>query len=218
MKPLNNNNGIALITALMFTLLILALILGVLSMVNQGTKTTSSMKVYRNTTEAAYGGAEIVMQDVLPRLFTNISTYRIAADYSKTSFNTMAFGDLMCLRQKKSSENTGTNWSACGDKSINSKLSPDMTFKLVGTNGQSFTVYSKIVDTIQGVTYPDNSVDDSGKVLSFLGGGVTSGRGGSGMGDGTSLLQRYVYRIEVSSEKTNVANKENSKISVLYEY
>jgi hypothetical protein len=83
MRPLNNK-GIALITALMFTLIILALIIGTLSMVNMGSRAGGGLKVYKNTVEAAYGGADVVMNDVIPRLFQNYSTKVIRDDYNKT--------------------------------------------------------------------------------------------------------------------------------------
>ncbi|NVN99832.1 MAG: hypothetical protein HXX17_10940 [Geobacteraceae bacterium] len=208
-----NNKGIALITALMFTLIILTLIMGVLAMVIQGTKGTAAMKVYRNATEAAYGGADITMNDVLPRLFTNVSTSIIRSDYNKINFNSMTIGSSVCVRQKRDYANTGTNWSACGDKSLNAKLSPDMTMKLVGTNSQSFTVYSKIVDTLEGVPYPGSTSSGTGGVASqLMGGGVTELSAGT-----TMNLAHFIYRVEVASEKT-LNPKENSRVSVLYEY
>lgn len=206
-----NNKGIAVITALMFTLIILALIIAVLAMVNQGTKSSGAMKVYRNTTEAAYGGSEIVMKDVIPRLFANVSTSLIRADYNQSSFNKlMAFGSSACIKQKRDFTNSGSNWNACVDKSIDASKSPDMTFQLVGTNNQSFTVYSKIVDTVTGVEYPEAS---SGAVL--LGGGVTAG--GNQLDNTNLLIPHYVYRVEITSQKTDNP-KENAKVSVLYEY
>jgi hypothetical protein len=208
MRPLNNK-GIALITALMFTLIILALIIGTLSLVNIGSRTGGGLKVYKNTVEAAYGGSDVVMNDVIPRLFQNYSTKVIRDDYNKTQFNkVMEFGSSACIRSKRDLENSGSNWSACGDKSINAKLSPDMTFQLVGTNNQSFKVYAKIVDTISGVTFA--GVGGTGSQL--LGGGVTESSAGT-----TMNLSHFVYRVEVTSEKaTNPL--EASKVSVLYEY
>jgi hypothetical protein len=205
-----NNKGIALITALMFTLIILVLIMGVLSMVNLGSKVGGETKIYKNTVEAAYGGADVSMNDVIPRLFLNISTGIIRNDYNKTNFNKlMTFGSNACIKQKRDFVKTGTNWSACGDKGIDAKKSPDMTFQLVGTNNQSFTVYSKIVDTIPGVVYPGTN-STSGSQL--LGGGVTESSAGS-----TMSLAHFIYRVEVTSEKT-VKPQGGSKVSVLYEY
>jgi Flp pilus assembly protein TadG len=205
-----NNKGIALITALMFTLIILVLIMGVLSMVNLGSKVGGETKIYKNTVEAAYGGADVAMNDVFPRLFMNTSTSIIRNDYNKASFNKMmTFGSYACIKQKRDSVNAGTNWSSCGDKSIDAKKSPDMTFQLVGTNSQSFTVYSKIVNTIPGVVYPGTN-SSSGSQL--LGGGVAESSAGS-----TMTLSHFIYRVEVTSEKT-VKPQGTSKLSVLYEY
>lgn len=207
MRPLNNN-GIALITALMFTLITLTIIMGVLSIVTQGTRSGASLKVYKNANEAAYGGAEIVMNDVVPRLFQNISTSVIRNDYNQASFNKlMQFGSSACIRQKRDLANTGTNWSACGDKSTQPNLSPDMTFQLVGTANKSFTVYTKIVDTMPGVVYPGSGGSQ------LLGGGVVTDTSAGG----SANLSHFVYRVEVASALTQNPS-EKTNVSVLYEY
>lgn len=189
MKNLNDK-GIALITALMFTLITLVIIVGLLSVVIQGTKGSASLRVYRNVTEASYGGVDIITQDVIPRLFQNISTSTIRADYNKASFNKlMAFGSSACIRQKMSTPNTGTNWSACTDNSFNPKNKPDMTFQLTGVSNQSYTVYTKIIDTLPGVPYLGGD--------QLLGDGVTE----QSTGNATNLAH-YVYRLEVTGERT----------------
>lgn len=201
METLNNNKGIALITALMLTLITLVIILGVMLTISNNTKSSGANKTYRNVTEAAYGGADLVIQDIIPRMmaFNNIST--IKSDYSLLSLN---FGSSACVRTKLN--NSVAGWGACSSN-LNPKVQPDMRFNLTGSSGQPFTVYSKIVDTIPGVQYPPTPAGGT-----LTGGGVTESSSGT-----TTNLNHYVYRIEVSGERTNNPS-EKSDISVLYEY
>jgi hypothetical protein len=70
-------------------------------------------------------------------------------------------------------------------------------------------VYSKVTDTVEGVPYPPQPTGGQGELF---GGGVTESSGPT-----TTNLSHYVYRIEVSGERT--ANPtEKSNLSVLYEY
>jgi hypothetical protein len=214
MKPINNK-GIALITALMLTLITLVIILGVLFMISSNTKSSAATKTYRNVTEAAYGGADLLVQDIIPRLFTNQSTGRTsqAEINAGTPDNpgprevfgpTISFPSNACIKQKL---NSAWPWPACSGDRINPKTNPDITFRLPGpvAGGPSFTVYSKIVDTNIGVPYPN-----SGSKL--LGGGVTESSSGS-----SSNLNHYVYLLEIQGERT-VNPSEKSRLSVLYEY
>jgi hypothetical protein len=203
MKPLNNK-GIALITVLMLTLITLVIILGILTLLTANTKAGGAWKTYRNTNEAAYGGADLIMQDLIPRAFTNFTNFStvIKSDYAMIDMQT---GSSACLRQKLHSDATG--WAACPGVNNNPKSQPDMTFKLAGASGQSFSVYSKIIDTTPGVPYP--SPPTGGQLI---GGGVAESSAGT-----TINLSHYVYRIEVAGEQT-VNPAEKSIISVLYEY
>lgn len=206
MRLVNNNKGIALITALMMTLICLVITMSILYSVTQNIKSSAAHKAYRNSIEASYGGTEIVMNDVLPLLFRNVSTSTIKSNFSTIGFNFLNSNN--CIRQKLSSAPTGTNWSLCSDGTdVNPKISPDLSFNLGGTSGQQYTVYSKIVDTIEGADY----INPGGVPL--LGGGVADSGGGS-----TGIPpQHFVYRVEVIGEKT--ANPvEKGSISVLYEY
>jgi hypothetical protein len=204
MKSLNNK-GIALITALMFTMIIMVIIMGIMTLISDNAKRSAAQKTYRNVIEASYGGADIVMQDILPRLFSNISTSIIRADYSMLN---MQLGSSACLRQKMLNSTDG--WTACSAVNIDPKSQPDMTFNLSGESGKSttnFKVYAKIVDTTPGVPFPPQPAGGP-----LLGGGVTDSSAGT-----TLSLQHYVYRVEVAGERS-INPAEKSNLSVLYEY
>jgi len=201
MKPLNNK-GIALVTALMLTLITLVIILGVMFIITQNIKLGAAQKRYRNAIEASYGGVDIVVQDIIPKLFTNISTSALRTSFSNIN---MGFGSSACIRQKLM--NKSTAWTTCTDLSINPRRQPDVTFNLSGVSGQNFTVYSKIVDTVPGVVY---QTAPPGSPL--LGGGVTEPSAGT-----TMNLAHYVYRVEIAAERA-INPMEKSMLSVLYEY
>lgn len=201
MRPLNSK-GIALITALMMTLIILCIILGVVSLINESIKGTAAQKTYRNAVEASYGGADVVVKSIIPKLFDNITTSTIKSSFSSIS---MEFGSSACLKQKMHTDIS--QWSACSGLDTNPKFNPDLTFRLSGVSGQSFTVYSKIIDTMQGAPYVGGST-----TVPLLGAGVAEPSTGT-----TVTLPHFVYRVEVQGERTaNPAEK--GIVSVLYEF
>jgi hypothetical protein len=203
-----NNKGIALITALMFTLITLAIVLGVFSLVSQGIKSSASSKTYKNVTEAAYGGANVTMFDILPTLFPLAMGGTVPTGLFANLTNSIgfAYNNPSCLTDKMTKSTAA--WASTCDAGLNPKANPDFTFKLGGVSNQSFKVYTKIVDTIPGVAYPTST---SGATL--LGGGVTESSAGT-----TTNLSHYVYRIEVAGERDVANPSEKSKVSVLYEY
>jgi len=211
MKAIHNEKGVALVTALMLTLIMLAICMTLLYMVMQSTKSTASQKRYSTSVAAGYGGTEII-KDIIPRLM-NYSTVRSAIP-GVTGFNNVnlsfpqASSDLDCLTQKL--KLNPADWSACSDanKTVDARSKPDFTFRLNGlTSGQGYKVYTKIVSTVAG-----NS-DMSG--VDFL----ESGLGVAQAGGGVIAPQHFpsLFTIEVTGEKEFQA-KERAELSVLYAY
>ena len=206
MKPLNDK-GIALVTALMLTLITLAMILSVLFVIANNSKASGKNKAYRNVTEAAYGGADLLAQDIIPRLFTDQNTTNLSGDYNAGIGLLFKSGNA-CLQQKLNNPTSSWTTAVCGaaSTSLDAKVNPDITFSLTGVAG-NYVVNSKIIDTIPGVQYPPTPPGGP-----LIGGGVAQGSEGT-----TTNLNHYVYRIEISGERTTNAS-EKSNISVLYEY
>ena len=223
MKYLNNDKGFALITALMTTMLSLAFVLGILSVVTRGIQATGSRKVYRNAVEASYGAANVTMYEIIPQLayvileaanpteaITDTMTTSLKSNFDHIKLQFVS--NSACLNQKLLNDSSGTNWSLCPNaprsvKTKDIKNGPDIKFKLPGTSGASYTVYSKIVDTIPGTTYmarlPEGPLEG--------GGVVDSGAGGGSWG------KHFVYRIEVIGEKADNPS-EQGNLSIQYEY
>ena len=202
MRYVRNEDGIALLTALMFTLISLGIIMALLQFVLMGTKMSASQKTYRNSLEASYGGVELVAKEIIPQLFGNYSNGR------KKLYDTFGSSSKISLVLSSSLQDKLTydskNWKPTSSKIPDAKVAPDMTFKLSGTNG-NFMVYNKIIDTVTG-----NS-DVSGRDLD-------PGIGVAGTGAGIAPKHSpHLITFEVQGEReTNP--KEKAVLSVLYAY
>jgi hypothetical protein len=206
MKYIHNEKGMALITALMFTLICLAIIMTLMYYVLTGTKMSAAQKRYRNSLEASYGGTELVTKTIIPRLFNNYTTGKpsLLADFGDPSQIALLLGPDL----KTKLINPTSGWGAAS-KTVNPKESPDITFTLRGQNANNhFKVYSKIVDTVAGV----GLIDESG--IDYLDPGI----GTAGTSNSTQTPRTpNIYSIEVQGE-AEVNPKEKAALSVLYAY
>jgi hypothetical protein len=208
MKIIRNERGVALVTALLITMISLVIVIGVLYMVIQNTRMTGTQKVYRNAVEASYGGTDVVLKEVLPRFFIGESTADILAAFPEDM--NMEFTsniDGTCFRDKLNKIPGQWNLN-CPAESTNMdpRIAPDVRFEVRGTSNQRFVVFSKIVDTSPGTPY----INPEGTEL--LGLGVTASSG-----SGASKGKHYVYRVEVAGQLLDNAG-ERGHLSVLYEY
>jgi hypothetical protein len=213
--PADNEDGIALVTSLMLTLITLTIIVSLLYMVTGSIDRSAANKRYKTALEASYGGANIAMKDVIPLIFQNysipVTAFQNAVNGSYATSGLVVLPSSTqqwqqwqhCLDIKL--KNATAKWGTCSS-TMNPTSSPDFQLALPaqGTNKASFSVYSKIVDTIPGNT------DVSG--VQLIGSGVTEAQ---------SVVNPqhlpYVYRIEtVAVRSTNAAEK--SSVSVLYAY
>lgn len=202
MKKLKNEEGIALVTALMFTLICLGIVAALMQMLLLQTKVSAVEKSYRNSLEAAYGGTELVTREFIPKLFTNYST-GIGPLLTAYASNI----DLQASTGLKTKLGSATSEWGTLSKTLNPKDAPDLQFMLkgTGTNG-NFKVYAKVVDTV-----PGNS-DTTG--IDYLDSGVGVAGSGSGI---APKHNPALYSVEVQGERA--ANpKEKAILSVLYAY
>ena len=203
-RGLNNNSGVALVTALMMTLISLTIVTALLYMVTRGIQTSAQLKRYQTATEASYGGTDIFLKDIVPVIMQNYSSSSLVSTVqsSFSQVNLQVLSDQSCLQKKLT--NQTENWPAgCSNTAI-VKTSPDLSFLLQATTGSPFIVYSKIVDTIIG-----NS-DTSGLQLE-----------GAGVAETAAVLTPqhipFVYRLEIQGERQNNSAAQ-ANISVLYAY
>ena len=203
-RALRNEDGIALITALMLTLISLGIILSLMYLMTLGIQRAGATKRYRTALEASYGGTELVVKDMIPYIMRNYSSPQLITnlqnDYGSVAATVTT--TQKCIQAKLT--NSTANWPAVCSATLSPKWQPDLRLTLPGTNNQPFNIYSKIVDTVAGNT------DTSGFQLE-----------GSGVAESAPVITPqhfpYVYRIEVQAERaTNAVEK--SDISVLYAY
>ena len=205
MNILRNDRGVALITALLLTMIALAIVLAAFYFISQQTQLSASGKRYKTSLEAAHGGVDVFTKELIPKLFNGYSSSKLQTDFS--NIDLIVRTDGACMTQKLNMATSA--WTSCGSSSssLDAKISPDITFNLKGMPLRpAFNVYSKIVDTV-----PGNS-DLSGFDLLDSGSGVTGGAAG--------VAPKHlpaVYRIEVQGEKQNNP-KEKARLSVLYAY
>lgn len=203
MKFLDNNNGFALITSLMLTMLSLTIVMALLLIITQGTKLSGLNKKYKTAVEASYGGAEVLAKEVLPFVMQNYSSTTLKLDLeSKFSSVQLNVASASCLQTKLTKQTS--LWPSICSNTPDPKRSPDITYKMAATTGNPFIVYSKIVDTTAGNT------DTSGISLE-----------GAGVAESSSILTPqhfpYIYRLELQGERQNSAGAQ-ANLEVLYAY
>lgn len=217
MTKLKNNEGIALVTALLFTMISLGIVMALLTIVTQGTRVSAANKSYKTAIEAGYGAVDVVSRDILPATFKG--TFDTAFKASLATAINLAFPLENCFNEKASLSTS--NWtSVCTASplqptSSNPKVSTDMTFNLKAKNDTiGFNVYAKITDTRCGGVpgQPCSNSDTSGVDYLDAGGGVASSTGSV-----TPQHRPAFFRIEVQSERA-VNPNEKSQLSVLYAY
>lgn len=215
MRYLKNENGIAMITALMFTMIALAMTMGLLYMVLVKTRMSGAEKRYRSSYEASYAAAtKIYPKDILPTLIKNFDNYSSAATATgalETSFGNVGLDvetSADCLKQKVTSDIA--SWTNCSaaQKTKDPALSPDLIFNLRSDNSTTrpgFRIYAKIVDNIPGMSDSSGLDLDSGSgVVSF---------------DANPFVpqQPSLYTFQIQGEREE-ASREKAILEVLYAY
>ena len=187
-----DNRGIALVIVLILSAIGLATMAGLIYMVTSGTQISGIQKRYNTALEAGIGGVDVTYQVIGAR-----------GDPGIPLDNFLITASTTCLDNKLNFETSV--WGAC-DSSLTiipgTTTTYDVTFD-IGT-APVYTVYAKIVDTVEG-----NSGGDEGLLKS----GVVS----SNSGEVTVMSIPYLYTIEIDAQ--NAANPaERAKLSVLYQY
>jgi hypothetical protein len=194
-----NERGIALVLVLVVSLIVLAIMSGLIYIVISGTQISGMQKRYKTAQEAASGGADVMFALIesrgnpsWPGLLLNINAEDIPV------------GSSNCLIEKLNKSTA--NWNAACDSALSIDiLTPttyDMTFQL-GSGANTYTVFAKIADTIEG-----NSGGDFG---------LTKGGVVSGSGEITVQSYPYFYTVEIEAQNT-ASPAERAKYSILYEY
>lgn len=198
---LRDESGIALVTALMLTLVSLTVVMSLMYIITSGTKISAANKRYSTVLQSAYGATDLVSKDIIVKVFEGYST----ASRLQSEFTTIStFSVNSCINQKVL-RNTNKWDSACQISSFSPKQSPDLSFILQSTSNQPFQVYAKIVETSVGNTENASNANLSDAL------NVTESTMQSGETKPSS------FRIEIQSERSNNP-QERAILSVLYAY
>lgn len=190
-----NEKGIALAMVLILAAIGLAVMAGLLYMLTIGTQISGMQKRYRTAAAAGIGGIDITYQVIAARGNPTIPGIDFLINPNIGT----------CLDTKLNSPTD--SWGACNSSvaidPAGNNQSYDMTFTLPGA-GTNYTVYSKIVDTVEG---------NSGGDIGLTKGGVVNTNSGE-----VSLVSiPYLYTLELDVQ--NASNPaERAKFSVLYQY
>jgi len=211
-SKIRNENGIALVMVMILSVIALAIIAGLIYMVTTGTQISGIQKRYETASEAGMGGVDITYQLAgLRGDATRTATFLADIAALTPAITTPAgcrgvnmSGTAYTGLAAKLNTPT-TSWTGC-DSSMVINPATNTTYDMVSTlgTGITYTVYSKIVDAVEG-----NSAGDEGLINNRV--------VDSNSGEIRVMSYPYLYTIEVDAE--NAANpSERAKFSVLYQY
>ena len=197
-----NEKGIALVMVLVLAAISLSIMTALIYMLVGGTKTSGIQKRYKTALEAGVGGSEVTYQLVALRgqsadqlaFINKMNTLGLGAIIRTPNTCTRlaacstyaVYTGLAAKLNLPTSCWTGCDFSATIDPLVNTTY--DMQFNLGTTT--TYTVYAKIVDTVEG-----NSGGDEGLIK----GGVVS----ASSGEVTVQSKPYLYTIEIDAENPN---------------
>lgn len=184
-----NEKGIALMMVLVLSAILLAIMAGMIYMVISGTQISGIEKRYKTALEASYGGEAEILQFIGDRGISNLPVPCIKCPPEP------------CLTDKLTKATK--DWNQACSSSITINPLDATTYDISFTLG-SYTIYSKIVDTIVGNSGPDEGLLKTGVVQ-------------PNTGEIKPITVPYLYTIEVHAQNTDNQN-ERAKLSILYLY
>lgn len=191
-KLLNNERGVALITALILGLIGMLMVAALLLMVDTGTWVTGSKNRYQMALSSAYGGMDFFAKEIIQR---GISGTGLS---SMGSYGTLNFSPSISDTEMKTKLTTSGTYSS---------TAPDMTITFANTSGKNISI--EVKSTIVGTSRGNSSASSSSTQL--LTGGVVN----SGSGTITPQHIPYVYQIETQAQGVR---QENAALRAIYIY
>ncbi len=205
MKSFKDQDGVALLMTLMIAAVTLAVMASLLHMMVMGARISGLNKRFTTALEAGKGGQAVVREYIGTRGLPD-SVFMNAINWS-TSISTTCLGDKLNFATQ--------DWDDTCDAStvIDAADGATYDFKFeLGEGIVKYTIYTKIVNTIEGNTGPlENSA-------SFVTQGVVTAGGGGGSGTYDVVQVPYLYTIELDSRRGTVVDGEKAKLSILYQY
>jgi len=156
-----NERGIALVMVMLMSLIGLAIVSSLLFMLTLATKTSGSHGFYRTADEAALGGIEISTRYLDNRGWLNTVGWNPAPSIMRTETDPCFKEKLETLRGETWDDEDKDlfDWTSCkvadaaqmlAVLSMDADREPDLSFDLPNLLGGTYTVFTKIVDTVPG--------------------------------------------------------------------
>jgi hypothetical protein len=213
-STIRNERGIALVMILILSAIALAIMAALIYMVTTGTQISGMQKRYKTALEAGLGGAEVTYQFIGFRGdTTDTESFRttLASNVTTTITTPSActgtdLSGVSYTGWAAKLNTPTTSWSSGCDSTMSitpgTATSYDMIFDI--GSSPSYTVYAKIVDTVEGNSAPSTGLGGEGVVT-------------SGSSEVTVVSMPYLYTIEMDAQKKDNPS-ERAKLSILYEY
>jgi len=208
LKGSDSEAGAALLMVLILTAISLAFTAALIFMVTTGAQVTGGQKRFETALEAGKGGLDVMEQMVEARGDPNIplTNFALPAEFS-TAIN--------CLAEKlnKPTYNTdGTlNWNPLCETSLAIDSTDNTTYDMFFDLGENpldpatlYSVYAKIVDTVDGNSGPSSGLVKTGVVL-------------TNSGEVTVMSVPYLYTVELLAQN-NLNPVERARLSTLHLY
>ena len=201
MKRLGDQEGVALLMTLMIAAVALAVMGSLMTIMVMGTRISGLNKRFTTALEAGKGGQAVVLEYIGTRGRPD-SDFMDSITWSTSISNT-------CLYDKLNEATEDWDDTCDAETVIDTGDGDTYDFKFeLG----SYTIYSKIVNTIWGNTGPTETA------ASFVTEGVVTAGGGGGAGSYDVVQVPYLYTIEMDARRGTRADSEKAKLSVLYQY
>ena len=210
---LRTERGVVLVMVIVLSAVALLIMTTLIYMITTGTQVSGLQKRYKTALEAGVGGSDVFYQLIALRGET-ADTNAFTANLNSFSLNSVVTTGGACTGVLSGATYTGwaaklitpsTSWVNC-DRSIhidpNTPTSYDMKIELGATT--KYSVYAKIVATIEGNTGGDNSLQNKGVVS-------------ANTGEVAVMPISYDYAIETVSENSTRID-ERAKLSIVYQF
>ncbi len=197
-----DQEGVALLMTLMIAAVALAVMGSLMTIMVMGTRISGLNKRFTTALEAGKGGQAVVLEYIGTRGDPD-SDFTNSISWDDTGITSTCSYDKL--------NRATVDWDdTCNALTVidpGDETTYDFKFDL-----GSYTIYSKIVNTIEGNTGPRKTS------ASFVTQGVVTAGGGGGAGSYDVVQVPYLYTIEMDARRGTSTNSEKARLSVLYQY
>jgi hypothetical protein len=198
-----DEKGVALLMTLMISLIALSVMASLMYMMTMGARISGLNKRFNTALEAGRGSHAVVREFIGTRGIPD-AAFMNSINWNQPMTTTCENDKL---REYTADWDPSCNASTIID--IADDATYDFSFQMDGNN---YTVYAKIVNTIWGNTSSGGTSNKFGVY------GHTTASGGGGTGSLDAVAIPYLYTLEVDARRTSAPDDEKARLSILYQY